>query len=258
MITKYLNKITCGDCLELLKQLPDNSVDLVFTDPPYNISQKNKIFRDYRNGKNGDVNMDFGEWDYDFEMEPFLTESKRILKNSGSMIVWTSEQLYGKYREWFAENMYPKQLLVWVKDNPLPQFRLVGYRQATELMFWALKVKNTTDNPNFIFQSQSEMTNVFYAPIVGGKERTEHPTQKPLSICRKIVQVHCRENGVVLDPYAGSGTIPVACKELGRNFIGVEMDEKYCQIANKRLNETCKQESLPFQYQEKAEQLIIC
>lgn len=231
------NKMTLihGDCLEEMKKLSDKSVDLVFTDPPYNISQKNKIFRDYRSGKRGDIRMDFGSWDYGFETEPFLKESKRVLRDDGSVIVWTSEQLYGKYRDWFEKNMYPKQLLVWVKNNPLPQFRLVGYRQATELMFWALKNKNTKDNPNFLFQSQREMTNVFHAPIVGGKERTSHPTQKPLSITKKIIQRHCKKGGLVLDPYMGSGTVGVACKEMDRRFVGIEIDEKYFKIAERRV-----------------------
>ena len=235
-IKDFLNTIIQGDCLEVMKEIPDKSIDLILTDPPYNISQKNKIFRDYRNGKNGDINMDFGEWDYNFQIEPFLQESKRILREDGSIIVWTSEQLYGKYREWFAKNMYPKQLLIWVKTNPLPQFRLVGYRQATELLFWALKNKNTKNNPNFLFQSQKEMINVFYAPIVGGKERTEHPTQKPLSITMKIIKRHCREEGIVLDPFLGSGTTAVACKMLGRHYIGIELNSKYVEIINKRLN----------------------
>jgi len=208
---------------------------LLFSDPPYNISQKNKIFRDYRNGKNGDIKMDFGEWDYNFKIEPFLEEGKRVLRDDGSIIVWTSEQLYGEYRKWFAKNMYPKQLLIWVKTNPLPQFRLVGYRQATELMFWALKKKNTKNNKNFLFQSQKEMTNVFYAPIVGGKERTKHPTQKPLSITKEIIKRHCRKNGIVLDPFMGSGTVAVACKELDRNYIGIELNPDYVKIAEERL-----------------------
>lgn len=231
-----IDTIICGDCMEIMKEIPDESIDLVFTDPPYNISQKNKIFRDYRSGKNGDITMDFGEWDYNFEIEPFLTESKRVLRNDGSVIVWTSEQLFGKYRDWFVENMYPKQLLVWVKTNPLPQFRLIGYRQATELMLWALKNKNTKNNPNFLFQNQREMTNVFYAPIVGGKERTDHPTQKPLSITEKIIRTHCREGGVVLDPFLGSGTVAVACKKLGRHYIGIEINPEYYKIANERVN----------------------
>jgi DNA modification methylase len=231
-----LNKIYQGDALEVMKKIPDGSVDLVFTDPPYNISQKNKIFRDYRSGKRADINFDFGEWDYNFQIEPFLEEAKRVLNDNGSIIVWTSEQLYGKYRDWFEKNMYPKQLLIWVKTNPLPQFRLVGYRQATELLFWALKKKNTKNNSNFIFKGQKEMTNVFYAPIVGGKERTDHPTQKPLSITKKIIERHCKEGGIVLDPYLGSGTTAVACKLLNRNYIGIEINSDYIKIAQKRID----------------------
>jgi len=226
-----------GDDLEVMKQFEDKSFDLVFTDPPYNVSQKNKIFRDYRNGKKADINMDFGEWDYNFNPVPFLQESKRLLGENGSVVVWTSEQMYGEYRRWFAEHMYPKQLLVWVKTNPLPQFRLVGYRQATELLFWALKNKNTKDNPNFRFQTQSEMTNVFYAPIVGGKERTEHPTQKPLSITEKIIEIHCKEDGLILDPFMGSGTTLVAAKKLNRRAIGIELNKDYCDLAVRRVKE---------------------
>ena len=235
LFMENINKIICGDAVEEMKKIPDGSIDLVFTDPPYNISQKNKIFRDYRNGKNGDINMDFGEWDYGFQIEPFLEESKRVLRDDGSIIVWTSEQLFSDYRRWFAENMYPKQMLVWIKLNPLPQFRLVGYRQATELMFWALKNKNTKNNPNFLFQSQKEMTNVFYAPIVGGKERLKHPNQKPLSITKEIIKRHCREGGIVLDPFLGSGTTAVAALSLGRNFIGIEKNLEYCKMAEERI-----------------------
>lgn len=223
------------DCLNLLKLIPDKSIDLILTDPPYNISQKNKTFRDYRSGKNGDINMDFGEWDYNFKIEPFLKESKRILQDNGSIIVWTSEQLYGEYRNWFAKNMYPKQLLIWIKTNPLPQFRLVGYRQATELLFWALKNKNTKNNPNFLFQGQKEMTNVFYAPIVGGKERTKHPTQKPLSITLEIVKRHCKENGIILDPFSGSGTTGLAAEKLNRKWILCDISKEYCSIAEERI-----------------------
>jgi len=556
---EMINKIHCADCLKFMKDIPDESIDLVLTDPPYNISQKNKIFRDYRSGKRSDIKMDFGEWDYNFQIEPFLKEAKRVLNDFGSIIVWTSEQLYGKYREWFEKEMYPKQLLVWVKclhghtkllarvngkvslttvrdlyrssyilgttvellaperkwvkvvnfvendsisegkviylrngskikvtnnhyflvnnilvrakdlkehdildngsniiqenkdsilrkeegwliglfiakgnyqkgneirfflnkneinffeklskltakyngnirkhiskdgngmaviinshiltglvkefvkdkgskykhlsnncwntnkdflqgifkgwldgdgnydekakkwivefavntklnddmkllanilgysyknthkfvnafgkrfkvilshikkertehfnsksdyeiiriintklksyeislennhtfllfdgtivhnSNPLPQFRLVGYRQATELLYWALKKKNTKNNPNFLFLKQSEMTNVFYAPIVGGEERTIHPTQKPLSITQQLIMRHCREGGIVLDPFLGSGTTAVACKRLKRKFIGIEINPEYCRIAEERL-----------------------
>ncbi|MHB8281957.1 MAG: DNA-methyltransferase [bacterium] len=232
-----MNKILQIECLELLKSIPDESVDLVFTDPPYNVSQKAKAFKDYRRGGGGKhlINMDFGEWDYNFNPELFLIESKRILKPNGSIIVWSSEQLIGTYRNWFEKNMYPKQMLVFIRTNPIPQFRLAGYRQATELMYWAIKEKNYKDNPNFNFLSQEEMLNVFYAPICSGNERTKHPTQKPLSITEKIIRIHSQENGIVVDPFCGSGTTAVACVKLHRNFICGDISEEYIKIANKRL-----------------------
>lgn len=231
-----INKIIHGDCIEEMKKLPDECIDLVLTDPPYNISQKNKIHRDSRTGKEMDINLDFGKWDYDFNPINFLKESKRVLKNNGSIIVWTSEQLHGFYRNWFEKNMCPKQLLVWVKSNPLPQFRLVGYKQATELAFWALKNKNTQDNPNFNFLTQKEMKNVFFHPIVSGKERMAHPTQKPLKIFKKLVKIHSQKGGIVLDPFLGSGTTAVACEILQRKYIGIEKEEKYVKMTRERLN----------------------
>jgi len=225
------------DCLEGMKMLPDGCVDLIIADPPYNISQKDSHLSDTRDGKRREISFDFGQWDYDFNPIPYLEECKRVLVEQGSIIIFTSEEMYGVYRYWFGKNMYPKQLFVWVKSNPLPQFAKVGYRNATELFFWAMKGRNTKDNPNFIFQSQEEMTNVFYEPIVGGKKRTEHPTQKPLNIFLHLVRTHCKEAGIVLDPFMGSGTTAVACKQLNRNFIGFEIEPKYVDIANKRLQQ---------------------
>lgn len=228
---------------ELLASIPDNSIDLIFTDPPYNISCKTKIFRDYRSGKRGDISFDIASWDYGFNPEYLVKEASRILVDMGSIIVWTSEQLYGLYRELAIKyNLLSKQMLVYVRTNPLPQFRLNGYRQATELMHWSIKGKNKKCNQNFIFGNQREMTNVFKAPICAGKERLKlngksHPTQKPLSICRKIIKTHCREGGIVLDPFAGTGTIPYAAMETGRNFIAGDFDKGWVDLANERCKE---------------------
>jgi len=237
MIEKYYDKngitIYNADYMEILKQLEDETIDLVFTDPPYGISKKNGDIKNIKRSR--DIKRDFGEWDYNFEPSIFLSASKRLLNEFGSMIVWTSEQLLAKYRTWFDENMHPRQILVWIKTNPVTQFRKVGYRQATELMFWATKGKISKKNPNFLFLSQKEMINVFYAPIVGGKEREEHPTQKPLSITQEIIRRHCRPDGLILDPFMGSGTTLVGAKILGRRAIGIEINKKYCDIAIKRL-----------------------
>lgn len=234
------------DGIEFLKSLPDGSVDLVFTDPPYNISKPGLFYRDYRSGKNGDIRRDFGEWDYNFEPEPFLIEAKRVLSDDGQIVIWTSEQLYGRYHDWLQENMFPRQMIVWEKTNPVPQFRLMGYLQATELMIWATKTRLRKSNPNFIFMGQSEMKNIFRAPIVGGNERIKilkdgkyvsHPTQKPLSICREIVKRHCRPDGMVVDPYAGTGTILLAAHMEGRNAAGSEIDVNYYDAAKRRLSQ---------------------
>lgn len=237
-----LNTLYTMDAVEFLKALPDAGVDLVYTDPPYNVSQRHKIYRDYRNGQEGSISFDYGEWDYAFDPIPFLIESKRVLNEYGSLIVWTSEQLYGTYRQWAQDNMLPKQMIIWEKTNPVPNFRKVSYRQATEIMFWASKNKISKRNPNFIFTTQEGTKNIKRAPICGGSERIKrpdtgksHPNQKPLSICKEIIQTHCREDGVVVDPFCGVGSIPLAAKITGRNFIGNDFDTVYAQMARERL-----------------------
>lgn len=231
-----MGELILGDSLEVLKTIPDESVDLVLTDPPYNISTKNKIFRDYRSGNNGDISMDFGEWDYEFNPTPFLEETKRILKPHGQWLIFSSEQLYGKYRDWFNDNAYFKQLLVWQKTNPLPEFRLVKYRQTTELICWSLKTKLPKAQLHFNFLEQNEMKNIFTGPICAGKERLKHPTQKPLWLIRKLIARHTRPGDIVLDPFMGVGTIPHACKEIGLDYIGIDINEEYYNKANQRLN----------------------
>jgi modification methylase len=237
-----IDTIYCTDALELMADIDTASVDLVFADPPYNVSRKNMIFRDYRSGRDGNINYDYGEWDYTYDPIPFLEEAKRILTDEGSIIVWTSEQLYGVYRTWFEEHMYPKQLLVWEKTNPVPNFRKNSHRTAQELMFWAAKGKINKNNPNFNFTTQEEMKTTKKAPIVGGRERLKrpdtgksHPNQKPESICRHIVRVHCRPGGLVVDPYCGVGTIPASAKREGRHFIGGDFDPVYADMAIRRV-----------------------
>lgn len=239
-----LNTIQCRDALAFLKDISTESVDLCFTDPPYNVSQKNKIYRDYRSGVRADIHYDYGEWDYAYDPIPFLNETKRILVPGGSLIIFTSEQLYGTYRNWAEQDkdMLAKQMIVWIKTNPLPNFRKVSYRQSTELMIWISKGKISQSNPNFIFTTQEATKNIKFAPICGGKERIKrpdtgksHPNQKPLSICREIIETHCRPGGIVVDPYCGVGSIALAAQQTGRNFIANDFDEVYVQMARERL-----------------------
>ena len=229
------NQIIQGDCVEVMKGIPDKSVDMILTDPPYNISQKNKIFRDYRSGKRADINFDYGEWDYNFDILPILIESKRILKEYGQWLIFCAEQQIGMYRKWLGNNGHFKQLIIWEKLNPLPQFRKCGYRQATEIIMWAYKNKPKKIEQHFNFLKQEEMKNIFRFPICGGKERTKHPTQKPLGLITELLKRHSFKDDIILDPFLGSGTTAVACKETGRDYIGIEKDKEYCEIARRRI-----------------------
>jgi DNA modification methylase len=238
----------CMDALDFINQFPDKSIDLCFCDPPYNVSHKGKIFKDYRR-KNGDevrsqVSYDYGKWDYGYDPIPFLNAAADKLVDGGSFVIFTSEQLYGVYRQWAEdrEDMLPKQQLIWLKSNPVPNFRKVSHRQATELMIWISKGKISTKNPNFIFTTQQDSVNYRFAPICGGRERVKdpvtgkrHPNQKPLSICEWVISMHCREHGLVVDPYCGVGSIPLAAKQLNRRFVGNDLDESYLSLAKTRL-----------------------
>lgn len=232
------------DAVAFLQELPDKSVDLIFTDPPYNVSHRKKIYRDYRSGRNGDVSYDYGEWDYEYDPTLFLEQAKRVLVDGGSCVIFTSEQLYGTYRQWAEadEEMMTKQMIIWEKTNPLPNFRKISYRQSTELLIWLSKGKITKTNPNFIFTTQEATKNIKRTPICGGKERVKrpdtgksHPNQKPLALCKEIISTHCRVGGLIVDPYCGVGSIPVAAKQLGRHFIGNDLDLVYLEMARARI-----------------------
>lgn len=154
-----IDTVIQGDCVKVMKEFPVDCAELVLTDPPYNVANDSQILQE-RKGAITIINRN-NKWDKDFNVEPFLEQSKRVLKSEGSIIVFTSDRLFGKYRDWFDKNMYFKQVLIWEKSNPIPNFRQTGYRNATEIILWASKEKITQDNPNMIFQGQEEMTNVF-------------------------------------------------------------------------------------------------
>lgn len=239
MIDMFSNK----DAVDFLKELPDNSVDLIFTDPPYNISQKVSISRRYKSGELKPINLDFGEWDYTFDPIPFLEQALRVINEDGSLIIWTSEELYITYSEWMRKHMNYKHMLVWEKANPVPRFAKTGYLSSIELLVWASKNPITQKNPNFTFLGQNEMHKVRRSPICMGNERLKrpdngkpHPTQKPLSICRDIIRVHSKENGLVVDPFCGVGSIPAAAYLENRHFMGNDLDAVYVEMARNRIS----------------------
>lgn len=204
-----LNKIYCEDCLEGLKKLPDNSIDLVLTDPPYgiNIAKKGNV-----GGEKLAKVKDYGKsnWDDKIPEKEIFDEIFRISKN---------QIIFGG--NYFLEHLKNTScFIVWDKNN-------TGNFADCELAWTSFKTSTRLFKYTWNGMLQGDMKN---------KEQRFHPTQKPLPLMKWILQNYSKENDIVLDPFMGSGTTAVACKELDRNFIGFEISQEYCDVAYKRLN----------------------
>ena len=238
-----------NDCIEQMESLVNENVevDLILTDPPYNISKKNdnrdrsKMNAPCMRRKKA-VNYDFGEWD-NMEREEFLefTEdwfnlSTQLLRDGGTMISFFSKEDVN-YLGWLgkAYNMRTRTIFTWHKTNPVPSFRKVNYLSSCEYAWIGSKGEKGW---TFNFKQQKEMHNFFETPNKSSYGVTEHPTEKPLSLIRHWIEIHSNPNDTILDCFMGSGTTGVASLELNRKFIGIEQDEKYFQISKNRLKET--------------------
>ncbi len=237
-----------GNCLETMSQLPDESVDMILTDPPYNISQKNrKIDRTKiqnknlrRNGKRSkELNYDFGNWDQFDSRESFLEwtelwvrECFRLLKPTGNFVSFFGKSEISYFEDIINKYGFVRQTIVWHKTNPVPQIFKVGFMSAVEFMTWATKQKGAKHTFNY---QLGQHHNFVETSICMGKERTEHPTQKPIKAVDWLLLYLSNKGDVILDPFMGSGTTLVVAKMFNRKAIGIEIDEKYCQIAVNRL-----------------------
>ena len=217
-----------GDCLELMKDLPDNSVDLVLTDPPYNIARKNNFNTMGRSG------IDFGDWDHDADILSWIGQAGRVLKPTGTIVVFSSWFEFGHIKEQFNKNdITEKDLFRWIKSNPMPRNRDRRYIVDAEYALIGVGKKKWTFNR----QDEKYERPEFKCPIVAGKQKF-HPTQKPVSLMEHLLKIHSNENDTVLDPFMGSGSTGVACVNTNRNFIGMELDENYFNIGKQRIKET--------------------
>lgn len=224
-------KLYQGDCLDVINNI--EVVDCIITDIPYNISKKNnfKTMKD-RTGRNG---IDFGEWDKGFEEEN-LIQFIPLIKSGGSFILFHSFEQFGKLKEIFENNgLMLKDKLIWEKTNPMPRNRDRRYISNIEILSWYVKPKNkwTFNRQNGKYESSV----LKYPSESGGGFRRYHPTQKNLKMIEYLIKIHTNENDVVLDPFMGSGTTRVACMNLNRRFMGIELDESYFNIAKNRIEE---------------------
>ncbi|WP_169780172.1 DNA-methyltransferase [Campylobacter curvus] len=217
-----LNKIHNIDCLEFMRSMPSKSIDLVVTDPPYEIATKGGglgIRPVYQNGELNKISKGF-------DTQAVLNELERICKRVNIFMFCSSRQK-PKIMNWGYERGYNVAELGWHKPNAAP-FTNNTFKPDVEWIIYirekGVKIKGTSRL--FIYNCQ--------------KSKYGHPTEKPLELIKKYVLIGSQENELVFDPFMGSGTTAVACKELNRNFIGCEIEAKYCEIANKRLKNTIK------------------
>jgi DNA modification methylase len=213
-----------GDCLEVMKRISDKSVDLVLTDPPYNIARENNF------STMGRAGIDFGEWDKGFDLFSYIDQVSRVLKKDGSFVVFNAWRNLGAIADYAEKQGFEtKDMIRLEKSNPMPRNRDRRYITDYECAIWFVKEKAKW---TFNRQDDKYQRPKFVACIESGL----HPTQKNLSLMENLVKIHSNENNVVLDPFMGSGTTGLACKNLNRHFIGIEQNANYFEIAKGRIN----------------------
>lgn len=251
-MNKYLNQILSGDCIEIMRGIPDASVDAVFADPPYNLQLGAKTL--YRPEDQTAARAVRDEWDsfassaeYNEFTCAWLTECKRVLKPDGCL--WT----IGSYHNIFRVGSVLQDLgfwilndIVWVKTNPMPNFRGTRFTNAHETLIWATPTK--TGKYTFNYETMKklnggkQMRSDWDINICLGEERIKgadgkslHNTQKPMDLLRRVVLSSTKPGDIILDPFVGSGTTAAVARELGRQFIGIDRDETYVAAARERV-----------------------
>src|SRR3989338_6623759 len=249
---KTTHKIILGDALKVLKTIPDNSVDLVFADPPYNMSKKNGLAWKYSKHVTMQESWDMFSKDEYFKFnKEWLAECFRILKHGGSL--WVSGSFHNIYQTGFIiQEFFPdvkiNNSIVWFKPNAQPNITCRFFTESTEHLIWASKNGNNKkwtfnyeDTKNLIFDDINpkgkQTRNVWSIPLTSKKEKWagKHPTQKPEELLRRIILACTNPGETVLDPFVGSGTTSAVALAMGRNSIGIEKEEKYLDIIEKRL-----------------------
>ena len=267
-----LDKILKGNCIEKLNQLPANSVDLIFADPPYNLQLENDLWR-----PNSDKKVDTVDesWDkftsfakYDEFTLDWLRAAKRVLKNTGT--IWVIGSYHNIYRVGTVMQNLGYWILndvVWLKTNPMPNFRGVRFTNAHETLLWAQKEKGAKYTFNHkamkALNDDLQMRSDWVIPLATGKERLKtngakaHPTQKPEALLYRVILSTTNPGDVILDPFFGSGTTGAVAKMLGRHFIGIERDKSYIKVAQKRIDAIMSAPTEALQFPEKRNQARI-
>lgn len=222
------------DCIEQMKKWREQgfTVNHIITDPPYAISSENQ-FHTMRNPRKG---VDFGSWDWGFDPAEWLQAAFPILDRHGSLVIFCSYRFISYICSQIERlGGVVKDVLVWQKANPMPRNIGRRYVQDMEFAVWAVKSRNT----KWVFNKSADtpyQRAFFQTPTLLGKERTAHPTQKPVALMKDIVQIHTDADDLILDPFMGVGSTGVAAVALNRRFVGCEREAQWFELAQQRIH----------------------
>ena len=249
-----VNQILEGNCIDVMKSLPSGSVDAIFADPPYNLQLEGDLLRP-NNTKVLGVDNEWDRFDSFAEYDEFtyswLSASRHALKDDGALWV------IGSYHNIFRIGAILQDLgfwvlndVIWRKSNPMPNFRGKRFTNAHETLIWCSKGRQSKYTFNYeamkALNEDVQMRSDWVLPICTGSERIKkdgkkaHPTQKPESLLYRVILSSTKVGDIILDPFFGSGTTGAVARKLGRNFLGIEQDPDYIDIALRRIREIPK------------------
>jgi modification methylase len=244
-----IDVVHLGDCLDVLRRLPGDSIDLVFADPPYNLQLSNTLWRP--NQTLVDAVQD--EWDafdsfsaYDEFTRAWLAACRRVLKADGALwVIGTYHNIYRVGRIMQDLGYWILNDIVWIKTNPMPNFRGVRLTNAHETLLWATTERGASYTFNYHalkrLNGGKQMRSDWVLPICSGSERLRvdgekaHSTQKPEALLYRVLLASSDPGDIVLDPFFGTGTTGAVAKRLHRHWIGIEAERNYVELAQARI-----------------------
>ena len=243
------DQVILGNCVEVLACLPEKSVDLIFADPPYNLQLQQALWRPNMTRVDAvDADWDrFGSFaEYDAFTRAWLGACRRVLKDTGTL--WVIGSYHNVYRVgailqdldfWILND------LVWIKSQPMPNFRGVRFTNAHETLIWAQKKREARYTFNYramkSLNDDLQMRSDWHISLCTGRERLKvnghkaHPTQKPEALLYRVILSSSNPGDVVLDPFFGTGTTGAVAQRLRRRWIGIEQDAGYVALARERI-----------------------
>lgn len=245
-----LNSVYLGDCIDIMMEhFDDKSVDLIFADPPYNLTLRQDLYRPEGGLYNG-VTDDWDKFEslgaYTRFTEKWLVQAGRVLKDDGA--IWVTGTYHNIFTvghvlmtlDWFILNN-----ITWIKSNPTPNFAGVRFCAATETLIWAIKKQGAKYTFNYHemkdMNGGKQMRSDWYIPVCRGNERlkvdgkTAHPTQKPEALLERVILSSTNPGDVVLDPFFGTGTTGAVAERNHRYWVGIDNNEEYIDMAIDRI-----------------------